>query len=63
MKKFSKEYIKLHNELEIEQIMVELHEKFLTNIKKKKASVKDIDTFLYILEEKRKHLYKLYKVS
>jgi hypothetical protein len=63
MKKFSKEYIKAINQLEVEQIMVGLHEKFLIDIKKKKASIKNIDTFLYILEEKRKHLYKLYKLS
>jgi len=63
MKKFSKEYIKAINQLEVEQIMVGLHEKFLIDIKKKKASIKNIDTFLYLLEEKRKHLYKLYKLS
>ena len=67
MKKLTKvageEFVKVLDELEIEKIMSRLYKKFLTDMIKKRNSKETIKTFLFIMEEKRKHLYKLYKLS
>ena len=67
MKKLTKvageEFVKVLDELEIEKIMSGLYKKFLTDMIKKRNSKETIKTFLFIMEEKRKHLYKLYKLS